>query len=284
MGFLGGLRSFRGETIIMNMLPDYHLHSALCGHAEGKISDYRSAAQKLEIPEICFTDHAPNPDGYDPAHRMRLAQFSFYQETIAGIQDGEVPRVLFGLEADYYEGCEQFLGSWLPAQGFDFVLGSVHFIDAWGFDNPEERHVWDSADVTATWRKYFEVISRLVDSGLFDAVGHMDLPKKFGHRPPDRDVKEMVQPVLDRIARAGMGIELNTSGLRKPVCEIYPSPMIVSLARERDIPICFGSDAHSPGDVGADFAMALDLARETGYTDYFRIRRREKELTPLPRG
>ena len=110
----------------------------------------------------------------------------------------------------------------------------------------------------------------------------MDLPKKFGHRPPDKDLKEMVQPVLDRMAEAGMGMELNTSGLRKPVGEIYPSPLIVSLARERDIPICFGSDAHSPADVGTDFALALKLAREAGYADYFRIRKRKKEIVPLP--
>ena len=264
------------------MLPDYHLHTALCRHAEGTVNEYRSAAQRLKIPEICFTDHAPNPDGYDPAHRMKLNQFPSYRDMIPGFQDGEAPKVLFGVEADYYEGCERFLREWLPSQRFDFVLGSVHFIDAWGFDNPEERHVWDSADVTVTWRKYFDVIWRLVDSGLFDAVGHMDLPKKFGHRPPDRDVKEMVQPVLDHIATTGMGIELNTSGLRKPVGEIYPSPMIVSMARERDIPICFGSDAHAPGDVGADFPLALDVARETGYTDYFRIRQRKKERVPLP--
>jgi len=266
----------------MNMLPDYHLHTALCGHAEGRVSDYRSAAMRKEMPEICFTDHAPNPDGHDPAHRMKLDQFPLYRNAIAGLQDGDFPEVFFGVEADYYEGCERFLGSWLSVEVFDYVLGSIHFIQGWGFDNPEERDVWDSVDVTATWRKYFDILSRLVDSRLFDAVGHMDLPKKFGYRPPDREVKEMIQPILDRMAETGMGIELNTSGLRKPVGEIYPSPMIVSLARERDIPICFGSDAHSPGDVGADFARALALAREAGYKDYFRIRRRKKERVRLP--
>jgi histidinol-phosphatase (PHP family) len=92
----------------------------------------------------------------------------------------------------------------------------------------------------------------------------------------------MVQPVLDRIARAGMGIELNTSGLRKPVGEIYPSPLIISMAFEREIPICFGSDAHSPEDVSASFDLALKLAREVGYMYYFKISRRTKQLIPLP--
>jgi len=264
------------------MLPDYHIHTALCAHAEGEVGDYWSAAKRNGLAEICFTDHAPNPDGYDPAHRMRMEEFPLYRNAVADIQGGENPRVLFGVEADYYQGCERFLSRWLSKQGFDFVLGSVHFIDGWGFDNPEERHIWDSVDVTATWRKYFETIARLVETHLFDAVSHMDLPKKFGHRPPDKDLKEMVQPVLDRMAEGGMGMELNTSGLRRPVREIYPSPVIVSLARERAIPICFGSDAHSPSDVGADFDMALKLARDAGYTEFFRIRQRKKERVPLP--
>jgi len=267
---------------LQRTLPDYHIHTALCRHATGEAIDYRSAAAGKGLPEICFTDHAPNPDGYDPAHRMRLDQFPLYRDAVADNQKNGEPRVLFGIEADYYEGCESFLKPWLEREGFDFVLGSVHFIDGWGFDNPEERHIWDSVDISSTWKKYFESVVKLVETRLFDAVGHLDLPKKFGHRPPDRDLKEMVLPVLDRMAEAGMGMELNTSGLRRPVGEIYPSPLMVSLARQRGIPICFGSDAHSPSDVGADFDVALNLAREAGYTEYFRIRQRKMEWVPLP--
>ncbi|MBW1798269.1 MAG: histidinol-phosphatase HisJ family protein, partial [Deltaproteobacteria bacterium] len=248
-----------------NSLPDYHLHTILCKHAEGDIADYRKAARTQNIPEICFSDHCPNPDGYDPAHRMEMKKFETYSDMVSRVQDGEPPTVLFGIEADYYEGCEAFLREWLPAQQFDFVLGAVHYIEGWGFDNPAQRHVWDSVDVNETWRKYFELVGRLADSGLFDAVGHLDLPKKFGFRPNDKELKEMAKPVLDRIAKGGMGMELNTSGIRRPVGEIYPSPLIVSMAREREIPICFGSDAHRPGEVGAGFDPALNLAKEAGY-------------------
>jgi histidinol-phosphatase (PHP family) len=87
---------------------------------------------------------------------------------------------------------------------------------------------------------------------------------------------------LDRIAAAGMAVELNTGGLRKPVAEIYPSPLLLSLIRERDIRICFGSDAHEPGQVGMDFDKALMLAREIGYTEFVRFRNRKMISTPLP--
>ncbi|MFO7738808.1 MAG: histidinol-phosphatase HisJ family protein [Desulfatiglandaceae bacterium] len=269
------------KTAGFDSLPDYHMHTALCKHAEGDPSEYRKTAQRRGIPEICFADHVPSPDGYDPANRMELNQFPRYMQMIRPLQDNQVPHVLLGIEADYYDGCVEFLGEWLPKQPFDFILGSVHYIEDWGFDNPLELHIWETADVTAVWRRYFELIGRLAGTGLFDTVGHLDLPKKFGHRPRDSAVEEMAKPALDRIAGAHMGIEINTSGLRRPVAEIYPSPLLLSLAREREIPICFGSDSHRPEDVGADFDKALSLARDVGYTEYFKIRARQKSLFPL---
>ncbi len=150
------------------------------------------------------------------------------------------------------------------------------------FDNPAVKQVWGSVDIADTWRSYFKLVRKLVDTRLFDALSHLDILKKFGHRPSDEDLKEMVQLMLDRVAEAGMGMALNTSGFRKFVGEIYPSPLIVSLARERDIPIYFGSNAHSPEGVGKNFSAALQLARDSGYTRYFRIKKRKKPLVPLP--
>jgi len=304
------------------MLADYHIHTALCQHAEGEVSAFRARAVELGLPELCFTDHVPNPDGYDPVNRMRLDQFPLYRAMVADLAcASEAPRgpdskrsgrgifaepcearnaispcgkpqvflakkgkpvVLFGVEADYYDGCEHFLQDWLPRQEFDLVLGSVHYIANWGFDNPDERHVWDSVDVTNTWVTYFDLIGKLADSRLFDVVGHLDLPKKFGHRPSDRDLREMAQPALDRVAKAGMAIEINSSGLRRPVHEIYPSALLLSLAKERDIPICFGSDAHRPEELGWQFDASLALARSAGYTHAVQYRRRRPIPYALP--
>ena len=266
----------------MDKLPDYHFHTNLCKHANGELRDFVHSANIKGIPEICCTDHAPNPDGYDPKNRMELKQFPLYRAAFEELKDNETPKFLFGIEADYYNGCEAFLTNWLVREHFDFVLGSVHFIDNWGFDNPAERHVWDSVDISATWKKYFAVVAKLVDTGLFDAVSHLDLPKKFGHRPPDKALKEMIAPLLDRMAMTGIGMEINTSGLRKPVKEIYPSPLILEMACERRIPICFGSDSHRPEEMGSDFDGALALAREVSYTQFFRIKNRKKEMVLLP--
>ena len=263
-------------------LADTHLHTHLCKHAEGAPSDYLCVAAARGLDEVCFTDHVPDPGGYDHRHRMTMEQMPEYRRLVQDAAAKSPIPVNFGIEADYYEGCESFLADWLPRQGFDVVLGSVHYIEDWAFDNPEDRPVWDRADVPGTWRKYFVLLERLAATRLFDVVSHLDLPKKFGHRPTEQDQCDMAAPALDAIADAGMAVELNTSGLLKPVKEIYPSALILDMMREREIPVCFGSDAHRPKHVGFAFEQALDLVREAGYSEYMRFRAREQIATPLP--
>jgi histidinol-phosphatase (PHP family) len=265
------------------MLPDYHVHTVYCGHAEGDMRAYRDTARRRLVPELSFSCHAPSPDGYDARNRMEVSQFEEYGRRVAVLQAEPAPPLIrLGIEADYYEAGLPFLRRWLPDQPFDLVLGSVHYIGDWGFDAPENRKQWDSVDVAGVWRAYFELVGQLADTRLFDVLAHPDLPKKFGHRPPDRQVAEMVKPALDRIAAAGMALEINTSGLRKPVREIYPSPLILALARERNIPVCFGSDSHRPDEVGQDFPAALDLVRAAGYTHSRWFERRRSNDRPLP--
>lgn len=232
---------------------------------------------------ICFTDHVPASDGYDPDNRMEISDFEKYRSIVDEIRGtGGDTEVLWGIEADYYPGCREFLDEWLPAQGFDMVLGSVHYIGAWPFDHPDHKERWFTCDVMSAWREYFEMVCELADTGLYDALAHPDLPKKFGARPPESDIVDMVASAFDRIASSGMAIEVNTSGLRKDAGEIYPSSQILVLAFEREIPICFGSDAHSPSDVGRGFGAGVALAREVGYTEYACYRQREREMAPIP--
>lgn len=261
---------------------DYHLHTVLCKHAEGTPAEFKQSATRAGIPELCFTDHCPEPSGYDAKHRMAVTQVSEYRDMVGAIQDNSSPDIFCGMEADYFPGCEVFLASFLPKQSFDLVLGSVHYIKNWGFDNPDYRKTWESVDVKGVWREYFSLLKGLTETRLFDVIGHFDLPKKFGHRLRDNDMKELVQPLLDHIAKAGMGIEINTSGWRREVKEAYPSPLILSLACEREIPITFGSDAHAPDEVGYDFGQAVALAKDVGYKDSLRFRQREGHRVALP--
>ena len=269
---------------LASLPPDYHVHLPFCKHASGSPEAYRQTAGQHGLLEIGFADHAPSPTGYDPENRMAMDEFPAYLETVRRLQDGASPPVRLGIEADYHTGCETFLRAWLPHQPFDYVLGSVHYLGDWGFDNPDHLATWKSVDVKGVWRTYFAHVRRLIGLRLFDAVAHLDLPKKFGHRLRDRDLKEFVQPVLDDLLAANMVLEVNTGGLRWPAAEIYPAPLILELARERELRVCFGSDAHEPARVGAAFAEAVALLHSLGFTHCVCFRARQAEPVPLPAG
>lgn len=265
-----------------SLLPaDTHIHTALCHHAQGMPLDYARTAFAKGLPEICITDHVPAPGGYDANSRMEAHEFPAYLESVALAGVAFPDRVKLGIEADYYPGCETYLPDFLAATPFDLVLGSVHFIADWGFDNPATLERWRVADLRQVWKQYLDLIRRMVEMKQFDALSHFDLPKKFGHRLPEAELRKLVCPALDIIASGGLAMELNTGGLRKPVREIYPSLMILKLMRERDIPILFGSDAHEPDETGHAFAAAVTQAREAGYDSYVRFEKRKAQPYPL---
>jgi len=226
--------------------------------------DYAFHAAGKGLPAIAVTDHSPMPDDYDPEHRMAADRFAEYRNLIRCAQEVSPVPVLAGVEVDYVPRCARAVRDWLQRQSLDIVLGSVHFLDYWAFDDPSQRYLWDSADVIAVWKKYFGLVRAMVEMELCDVVAHLDLPKKFGRRPPLKVQREIVLPVLDLIAAKGMAVEINTSGLYHPVGEAYPSPDILSWAAERGIGVTFGSDAHLPERVGSAFDLAVGLARECG--------------------
>ena len=260
--------------------PDYHSHNSLCKHAIGCPADYARAARHHGVPEIACTDHCPTDDGFGIEHRMRLDQFDEYLQGVADARATGVP-VLLGVEADYYPGCQRFLEPWLGRHAFDLVLGSVHFLDYWGAD-PARRTLASKINPVEIWTRYFELMGELADTHLYDIVAHFDLPKRFGNPIPLPALRELVLPALDRLAEAGMALEINTSGLNHPCQSCYPSVEILTWAHERGVGLTFGSDSHKPERVGAGFAHAVTLARQAGYTESWVYRKRKARSEPLP--
>ena len=133
-------------------------------------------------------------------------------------------------------------------------------------------------DIDALYAHYFSTVAASAETGLFDTIGHADLVKKFGHRP-SRDQSEAYAALASRLATAGVCVEVNTSGLRKPVAEMYPHPDLLRACRVAGVPVTFGSDAHAPSEVAADFATAADAMRAASYDSFIAFDRRHR--TPL---
>lgn len=266
----------------MQLPADYHMHTPLCRHAAGEPVEYARRAVEIGLTEIGFSDHSPMPaDDFDNwrmfdrqldeyVAKVRLAQETFPQLTIR-----------LALEVDYLPGQEDWIRQLAGRHPWDYFIGSVHYVsDSWDIDNPAKLSEWKKRDAFEVWSAYFERLGQAARSGLFEIMGHADLPKKFGIRPA-QDCRPLYENFVSAAVEAGCAVELNTAGLRKECQEIYPCPELLRLARARNVPITFGSDAHAPAEVGLNFAEAVALARSVGYTEARRFNRRQHESVPF---
>lgn len=244
---------------------DYHIHTKRCGHAQGEMAEYVERARTLSLKEIGFADHLPLLLKQDPTLTMSSEELDEYIQSVEQIKK-EFPDISIksGIEADYLPGFEEDTARILKSYNFDFVIGSVHFIDGWGFDDSRYIDGYKNWDIFELYARYFDLVAEAAGTGLFDIIGHFDLIKKYNFRP-ERDIAPLVEKALSAIKEAGVAVEINTAGLRKPVGEIYPSLDILRRCYRADIPITFGSDAHRPEEVGKDFDIALAYAKEVGY-------------------
>jgi len=256
------------------MRVDLHNHTVLCNHATGTVAEYVEAAILCGTQFFGFSDHAPMH--YDPKYRMGFDQMDLYESWIkeAAEQYSDKITVLLGYEIDYLPG---YMDEKVLARPCDYLIGSVHFIDDWGFDNPEFIGRYAGVDIDDVYRRYFGLIEAMALSGKFDIVGHLDLLKVFKYLPT-KDIRLLAHGALRAIKQANMSIEINVSGYRKPIEEAYPSPHLVEEIAELEIPITFGSDAHCKEQVGLYSAQAEALARSVGYDKCALYRGRDREM------
>jgi len=259
-------------------ISDYHMHTPLCGHAIGQPSEYAQHAIKVGLEEIGFSDHAPFVHMVDPRVTMGMQQLPEYYQMIEDVRNkyANELRIRIGIEADFIPGYEEKTKAILDDYPYDYVIGSVHFIKDWGFDDPSQREKWDQTDVNQVYRDYYVLLRESALSGMFDIMGHVDLVKKFGNCATEDMVRE-VQETAQVFKEAGVAIEINTSGLRKKIGEMYPAQKCLQIYADAGVPLTFGSDAHDPLDVGKDFDKAINLAKAVGYTEYILFKNRKIE-------
>jgi len=253
---------------------DLHNHTSRCNHAEGTIDEYIERAIELGIDIYGFSEHAPMD--FDSHYRLDFDEMQDYTNDILNLKkkyQNEI-EILLGYEVDYLKGHmdERVLNA-----NVDYLIGSVHFLDKWGFDNPEFIGGWESRNIDNIWQEYFDAIEEMAKTGYFDIVGHFDLIKVFKFMPT-KDIRSIATNALKAIKKSGMVIELNAAGLRKPIKEIYPSKMLLEVAFEMNIPITFSSDAHAVEQVGFGYQETMLLAKSMGYTKAVTFKEREQQL------
>lgn len=263
---------------------DYHIHPDFSPDASGGLLDYCQQALKLGIKEICFTTHyEPDPERAGIEHvivkgkRMPVdsdwADGYFYEITCCRKRFLEL-EIKAGVEVGYEMGLEGKIADFLRRYQFDFVLGAIHCLDHIAITAAKELEEFRKklkprgGDYIA--QRYFEYIRAAAGSGLFDAIAHLDIWRKYILREMDgrfaRAINELIEPILIEIVRSGVGIEINTAPLRtKGEVEPYPPKKIVHQAVKAGIQtFTIGSDAHQPQHLGVGIQQAIQILSELG--------------------
>ena len=244
------------------MRKDYHIHPTIIQHPE-RFDAYVQQALAKGIQEICVTDHMPIsvsnapdriPDGMVKNYCSKVRELARRYEGIISVK--------CGIEVDYHPSAMAEIKAVLDDGEFDYILGSSHMHLFYG---EMEKHTWNEFAHSA-----LENVLMAVESGLFDAVPHLDmyrwvfgLPQRFplirDEYTAEKHIK-LIDQILTGIGETGMYLEINPHLAERDndINRVYPEKCIVEKALEKGVRFCYGSDAHAPASVGA----MLDQLRE----------------------
>jgi histidinol-phosphatase (PHP family) len=271
---------------------DYHLH--LWPHGERarqatveQLSAYCDRAAAAGVTEIALTEHLFRFDQADallggwwrdePDARMRdemgrywaehvSADLDAYVETALAAKAAGLP-VVVGMEVDYYPGRMHEVSALLAGYPFDVLLGSVHWLGAWMFDDLASAVAmaeWDARRVDDVWDDYTRALEELAASSAVDVLAHPDLCKVAGRAPAVPD--EWYDRMAEAAAAAGIAAEVNSAGYLKPPAEPYSPPPLLRRFRRAGVPVTTASDAHRLEHVAMRSTDLRAMVVEAGYT------------------
>ena len=289
---------------------DYHLHLWPHGRpgtlpAAEQLAAYCEQAATVRVVELAITEHLfrfAQADAVlggfwedDPSASLRRAMAAYWEDHARADLDTYVAVVLeaqraglplrLGLEVDHYAGRMDKVASLLDGYPFDVLLGSVHWLGAWGFDNYEDPSMaaeWDRRGVEEVWSSYTEAVEELAQSGVCDVLAHPDLCKVTGRVPAVPD--EFYDRLAEALAGTGMAAEVSSAGLRKPAREAYPAPALLGRLSAAGVRVTTASDAHDLPEVGHGLAEIQRLVRSAGYETVTAYHRRQPRAVPLGAG
>jgi len=252
---------------------DFHVHEHHSGDAKGaSVEDYCRVAEERGIDEVGFATHLIIA-GPDVVYSIPPEQIPEYFEEIDAAQSNSSVKLRIGLEVDYFPEEERRLASILDEHPFDFIMGSLHYIEGHdvisrkGFEaSLTGRRIGEALDV------YYGYWKDAVKSGLFDIMAHPDYFRRPLHaiRPDPLTYEEYgsrVFEAIDSLKSYGVGVEVNSSGYRHGIEDCYPTLGFLRAVKEAGIEmVTIGSDSHSADQLGMKLEEAVRRLKEAGYS------------------
>jgi histidinol-phosphatase (PHP family) len=255
---------------------DYHNHPqahSIKPYTRELLQPWADAARERGLKEIAFTDHDRYLEGvnFDEIDQLRAANPDL--------------KILAGIELDNDPVTGQAGRAWVEKNWdrLDFVLGSAHYLppDPEMFDQVTRKEEFSKRDLAADCATYIAELNGMIDRGGIDCLAHLDLIKIHGVWHPEGGLLPHFRPLLERIRREGLAVEISTAGWRKPVAEQYPHLDIIKAAQELEIPFTLASDAHSHAQLGENYAKLAELLATWGVSEIAVYEKHRRTIIPL---
>lgn len=249
-------------------MKDLHIHIERGPYTVSWIENFIERAQQTGMDEICLLEHSIRFKDFHPAFK-EAREYNSYQrkwfdekaqtartldefKTLAQeIRSRNYPvKVSFGLEICWFEQHANLIESLVADDFFDYVIGSVHWIDNWTFN--QRKYQWLGKDFNKIYKRYYELENSLAQSEIFDIIAHPDL---IGCHSlyPDYDLSEAYDCLCRNLVKHNVSLEMNTSK------SLGVNSRFLEIAKADGVSFSTGSDAHRPEDVGRNIKEVTEL-------------------------
>ena len=255
---------------------DYHSHPqahSIKPYTPELLQPWADSAREKGLKEIAFTDHDRYHQGVDFHEIEKLRAANPDLKILAGIELDNDPVTGAAGRAWVEKNWDQL----------DFVLGSAHYLpgESEMFDMAARQDEFSHRDVAADCAGYLAQLEGMIARGGIDCLSHLDLIKIHGVWHPQGGLLPYFQPLLERIRREGLAIEISTAGWRKTVGEQYPHIDLIRAAQSLGIPFTLASDAHSHVQLAEEYDRLAGLLQQLGVREVASYEKHRRRMIPL---
>jgi histidinol-phosphatase (PHP family) len=257
------------------------MHSSYSTDSDATMEQMVQGAIKKGLQSICFTDHQDR--------NCYLDGEEYYFDTDEYIREITQIREKYASQIEIRTGVElglqvqedAFCKVYPKTQNFDFVIGSIHFIEGKDPYYPEFFDEYES-DYDA-YRRFFDVtLDNVRHYDDFDTLGHLDFIARYGKEREkaylENDFQEVTDEILKLLVQKGKGLEVNTAGWKYGLPFPHPHQHVLNRFRELGGEIItVGADAHSPEHIAYDFDRLSEYLKSAGFK-YYAVYRNRKPI------
>ncbi len=258
---------------------DSHNHSTQSPDGENTLREMAEKAAALGIEHLTVTDHLEINKFYDE-------EFPYEEPVKQSAQLLPALKEEFKNKVDIHYGVElgqplhdmELTNRMLDSCDYEFIIGSCHMVKGW-----DDFYYLDykKNDPHYLMKLYFEEVLEMAEWGKFDVLGHLTYPLRyiegdFGIKIDMDRYASIIEKIFITLIKNGMGIEINTSGLREKINVTLPSEKYVKIYRDLGGEIItVGSDAHCAENLGKGISQGIQIAKKCGFDKIYYYDRRK---------